>query len=89
MNSNTPTHFNVYSVEEYETDGGKKRSWLKVGVAFPHKEGPGFNLQLRALPVDGKLVMLPPDQDAAAEDRTPPAPAPAREAQAPRRSVSR
>ena len=38
MNSNTPTHFNVYSVEEYETDGGKKRSWLKVGVAFPHRK---------------------------------------------------
>ncbi len=89
MTNTTTTHFNLFQVEEYETSDGKKaRSWLKVGVAFPHKEGPGFSLQLRALPLDGKLVMLPPDQDASAEERTPPAPAP-REAAAPRRSGTR
>jgi hypothetical protein len=59
-----PTHFNVFTVEEFdaptkEDKNHKGRSWTKVGVAFPHKEGPGFNLQLKALPVDGKLVVLP------------------------------
>jgi hypothetical protein len=28
---------------------------------FPHKEGPGFSIELRAFPVDGRLVVLPPD----------------------------
>ena len=50
-------YLNVFTVEEYEKDGQTARSWTKVGVAFPHKEGPGFNVQLRALPTDGKLVL--------------------------------
>jgi len=33
----------------------------RIGTAFPHNEGPGLNVQLKALPVDGKLVLLPPD----------------------------
>lgn len=58
-------YLNVFTVEEYENaDGQTARSWTKVGVAFPHKEGPGFNVQLRALPTDGKLVLFPPrDED--------------------------
>jgi hypothetical protein len=39
-------------------------------VAFPHKDGTGFNINLRAFPVDGKLVMLPPNQEEA-EDKAP------------------
>ena len=33
----------------------------RIGAAFPHKDGTGFNVQLRALPVDGRIVLLPPD----------------------------
>jgi len=66
MNTSNATHFNVFTVEEFDAPtaqdkGHKARSWSKVGVAFPHKEGPGFNIQLRSLPVDGKLVALPAD----------------------------
>jgi hypothetical protein len=48
------------------TDGcngktGKK--WTKIGAAFPHKEGVGFNIELKAFPIDGRLVALPPDTD--------------------------
>jgi hypothetical protein len=41
----------------------KAKSWTKVGVAFPHREGPGFNLELSALPLDGRLVALVPSDD--------------------------
>jgi hypothetical protein len=34
-----------------------------MGAAFPHKEGAGFSIELKAFPVDGRLVVLPPDND--------------------------
>jgi hypothetical protein len=59
----TPTYLNVFTVEEYERDGKKQKSWTKIGAAFPHKEGLGFSIELKAFPVDGRLVILPPDGD--------------------------
>jgi hypothetical protein len=56
--------FNVFTVEEYEAPTGKNgTSWTKVGVAFPHHEGAGFNVELRALPTNGRLVVLPPSEE--------------------------
>jgi hypothetical protein len=34
-----------------------------IGAVFPHKEGIGFSIELKAFPVDGRLVVLPPDPD--------------------------
>ena len=75
------SHYNVFTVEEFdaptkEDKNRKAKSWTKVGVAFPHKEGAGFNLQLRAFPVDGKLVVLP--AEAQEEEEAAPARAGAR-----------
>lgn len=57
-------YLNVLSVEEYEdAKGQKQRSWTKVGVAYPTKDGQGFTIQLRAFPIDGRLVVLPPRND--------------------------
>jgi hypothetical protein len=59
-----PNHLNVFIVEEFETAGGKTaRSWTKIGAAFPHSDGVGFNLELKALPLDGKLVVRPPSEE--------------------------
>ena len=58
-----PTYLNVFTVEEYERDGKKAKSWTKIGAAFPHKEGIGFNIELKAFPIDGRLVALSPDGD--------------------------
>jgi hypothetical protein len=58
-----PTYLNVFTVEEYERDGKTQKRWTKIGAAFPHKEGIGFNIELKAFPVDGRLVALPPDLD--------------------------
>ncbi|MBS0174311.1 MAG: hypothetical protein JSR64_09780 [Nitrospira sp.] len=57
-NNNRP--FNVYSVREYEIEGDKRSEWIRVGVAFPNRDGKGFNVQLTALPLDGKLVIREP-----------------------------
>jgi hypothetical protein len=55
------THLNVFTVEEYESNGKSGKRWTKVGAAFPHTEGPGFSIELSAIPLDGRLVVLPPD----------------------------
>ena len=55
------TYLNVFTVEEYESNGKTQKRWTRIGAAFPHKEGVGFNLELKAFPVDGRLVVLPPD----------------------------
>ena len=67
MSTSKPTYLNVLMVEEFETSSGKGRNWTKVGVAFPHSDGIGFNIELKAFPRDGKLVVLPPQTDS--EDR--------------------
>jgi hypothetical protein len=47
-----PTH-RAYSVIRRE---GQDDFWLNVGLAFPHKDGGGFNIMLQAFPLDGKIV---------------------------------
>ena len=56
-----PTYLNVFTVEEYESSGKTQKKWTRIGAAFPHKEGEGFNIELKAFPMDGRLVVLPPD----------------------------
>jgi hypothetical protein len=57
-------HLFAYTVEEYDAANGRKaKTWTRIGIAFPHQNGPGLTVQLRALPLDGRLVLLPPDSD--------------------------
>jgi hypothetical protein len=57
------TYLNVFTVEEYESNGKAQKKWTRIGAAFPHKEGLGFSIELKAFPIDGRLVVLPPDTD--------------------------
>jgi hypothetical protein len=63
-------YLNVFTVEEYESNGKKAKRWTKIGAAFPHKEGTGFSIEMRALPIDGRLVVLPPDTDDSTRNNT-------------------
>lgn len=51
-------------------EGKEKTRWRNIGVAFPHSKGEGFNVVLDAMPIDGKLVILPPKEndDSSGED---------------------
>jgi hypothetical protein len=55
--SPAPHRFDVFVVEDYTKGGEEKSNWIRLGVAFENKDGKGFNLQLTAIPVSGKLVM--------------------------------
>ena len=54
-----PTH-RAYSVIKRE---GQDDFWLNLGLAFPHKDGKGFNIILQAFPLDGKIVLREPSDD--------------------------
>jgi hypothetical protein len=56
-------YLNVFTVEEYESNGKTGKKWTKIGAAFPHKDAIGFSIELKAFPLDGRLVALPPDTD--------------------------
>ncbi|MQW85996.1 hypothetical protein [Sinorhizobium saheli] len=50
--SNRPTH-DVFVVE----GEGNNAYWTKIGAAWPHDDGDGFNISLIAMPIDGKLTV--------------------------------
>src|ERR1700722_8880045 len=55
---NASDRYDVFVVENYEDGAGaEKANWTRVGVAFPHKDENGLNVELRAVPVNGKLVI--------------------------------
>lgn len=49
---NGPSH-GVFVVE----GEGEKAFWTKVGCAWLHRDGDGFNVSLSALPLNGRLVI--------------------------------
>lgn len=53
-----------YEVNSVREDRNGKKRWTRLGVAFPHKQGDGFNITLSAIPApeDGefKFVMTRP-----------------------------
>jgi hypothetical protein len=63
--SNRPSH-RVYAV----TKNGERNFWQKIGAAWVHADGEGFNLKLDYLPLnDAEIVIRKPkaeDADGAA-----------------------
>ena len=45
------------------SDDGKQSYWSKIAIAWAHKDGQGYNIQMDALPVDGKLVLRTVSED--------------------------
>ena len=48
----SPSHI-VYHVRDRE---GKKSFWTRIGSAWPHADGKGFNIQLDVVPLDGRIT---------------------------------
>ena len=46
---------------------GQDDYWLNIGLAFPHKDGNGFNVVLQASPLDGKIVLREVTENDAAQ----------------------
>ena len=58
----TPSYLNVFVTEQFDgRDGEKQTNYVKVGAAFPHSKGSGFNVEItKGISVGGQLVVLPP-----------------------------
>ena len=48
-----PSHV-VYHVREVEN---RKAFWTRIGSAWAHKDGSGFNVQLECVPLDGRITL--------------------------------
>lgn len=51
--SKAPSHV-AYQVRDRE---GKKGFWTRIGSAWPHADGNGFNIQIEAMPLDGRITL--------------------------------
>jgi hypothetical protein len=50
---NAPT-FIAYQVRDRD---GSKGFFTRIGAAWPHKDGKGFNIQIDAVPLDGRITL--------------------------------
>jgi hypothetical protein len=51
--SKAPSHL-AYQVRDRE---GKKSFWTRIGSAWAHADGNGFNVQLEVVPLDGRITL--------------------------------
>lgn len=59
MTTTQKSHYAAYAV----TGEGEKTYWTCIGAAWPNKSGEGFNIRLTAMPLIGRIVLLPPKPD--------------------------
>jgi hypothetical protein len=53
VGSKSPSHV-VYHVRDRE---GGKGFWTRIGSAWAHQDGKGFNVQLEVAPLDGRITL--------------------------------
>ncbi len=58
----SPTH-SVYHVREIGSGQNKKSFWTRVGAAWSHSDGKGFNVQIECVPLDGRLTLRVATED--------------------------
>jgi hypothetical protein len=51
--SKSPSHI-AYQVRDRE---GQRGFWTRIGSAWPHADGKGFNIQLEVVPLDGRITL--------------------------------
>ncbi len=44
---------------------GKQANWTRIGAAWPHRNDGGVSVSLHALPINGRIVLMEPKEDAA------------------------
>ncbi|MDD3581333.1 MAG: hypothetical protein PHW74_09960 [Desulfobacca sp.] len=54
-----PSH-KAFAVESFTKDDKQKSSWTEIGAAWLHKDGKGFDIQIKLLPLSGRIVLREP-----------------------------
>ncbi len=53
-----PSHI-AYSIRDRQ---GKDAKWTEIGVAFPHKDGKGFDVLFDMVPLNGRIAVRVQEQ---------------------------
>jgi hypothetical protein len=56
--SKLPTHI-AYHVRDL---AGKESYWTRIGSAWAHADGKGFNIQVETVPLDGRITLRVPTE---------------------------
>jgi hypothetical protein len=56
QNADSAVRFDAFTVTTEEGEQSQA-FWHKIGVAFPHTDGKGFNVVLNSIPFDRKIVL--------------------------------
>ena len=59
--SKTPTHY-AYHVRDRK---GGDAIWTRIGSAWQHADGKGFNIQIETVPLDGRISLRVPSEKTA------------------------
>lgn len=57
-----PSH-KAFAVENFTKDDKEKSSWKEIGVAWAHKDGKGFDLNIKLFPLSGRIVLRENSKD--------------------------
>jgi len=64
-NTNSPEAFKAPDYLAWHvTNKGEKSFWNRVGAVWAHKDGKGYTLQLETCPINGRIVLRAPLEDA-------------------------
>ena len=63
-NTNTQAQNAPEFLAWHVAEKGEKSYWNKVGAAWSHKDGKGYTLQLETCPINGRIVLRLPLEDA-------------------------
>ena len=67
MANRSKPDYRVYTVEDRED--ADDAFWTQIGAAFAHADKKGMNIMLRALPLDGRLVLRRYSEKPVVEDK--------------------
>lgn len=67
-NTNTQAQNAPEYLAWHVAEKGGKSYWNKVGAAWSHKDGKGYTLQLETCPINGRIVLRLPLEDAPQSD---------------------
>jgi hypothetical protein len=60
-NETAPKKFAFVAYSVRERGEGKKAKFTEIGVAFPHKDGKGFDILYDAVPLSGRITLRQPE----------------------------
>jgi len=50
------------------TGEGKQTFWTRIWSAWPHQASEGFNIELNALPMNGRIVLMLPKAEQSTDE---------------------